>query len=164
MVLNLDELKKRKAKIKEERQKWYEDDLQILKERMSSDNLRPLEFTSTKGASAWIATQPLASENFTLTKWKFFEIVRLRYRWHLKFLPQTCPFFQQQRVHCRPSYVMSKRWWRHLNVKDTIAKLLDQTCRDVEVEPSLISLTGERLGTQMKLGEEIRFDIAARGF
>ena len=48
---------------------------------------------------------------------------------------------------------------RHDDVKDTIAKLLDQTSRDVEVEPTL----GERLGNQANAGEA-RLDIAARGF
>ena len=33
---------------------------------------------------------------------------------------------------------------RHKDVKYTIVKLLDQTCRDVEVEPPLTPLTGER--------------------
>ena len=53
---------------------------------------------------------------------------------------------------------------RHDDVKDTIAKLLDKTCIDVEVEPPLTPLTGERLGNQVKSGDEARLDIAARGF
>ena len=58
LVLNLDELKKRKAEIKEERQKRHEEDLQTLKERMTPDRLRALELSAMKGASDWLTTQP----------------------------------------------------------------------------------------------------------
>ena len=91
LVLNLDELRKQKLEIKEERQKRHNEDLLALKEKMTPDQLRALELSAMKGASAWLTTQPLESENFTLTKREFFDAVRLRYRWHLKFLPQTCP-------------------------------------------------------------------------
>lgn len=52
LLLNLDELKKLKAGNKEERHKSYKDDLQTLKEWMISEQLRALELSSMKGASA----------------------------------------------------------------------------------------------------------------
>ena len=100
-----------------------------------------------------------------MTKREFFDAVRLRYRWHLKYLPQTCPCSKEYTVdHAMQCPKGGFLLQRHDDVKDTIAKLLDQTCRDVEVEPPLTPLTGERLGNQAKSGDEARLDIAARGF
>ena len=79
LVLNLDELRKQKLEMKKERQKRHNDDLLAPKEKMTPYQLRALKLSSMKGASAWLTTQPLKSENFTLTKRKFFDAVRLRY-------------------------------------------------------------------------------------
>ena len=73
-----DKLKKQKANVKDEQQKRHNDVLQALNEKMTSDQLRALELTSMKGASAWFTTQPLKSENFTLTKREFLDAVGLR--------------------------------------------------------------------------------------
>ena len=49
-------------------------------------------------------------------------------------------------------------------MRDTLAKLLDETCINVSIEPHLTLLTGEQLPASSIEGEEARLDICARGF
>jgi len=53
--------------------------------------------------------------------------------------------------------------YRH-DMRDTLAKLLDETCIDVSIEPHLTPLTGEQLPASSTEDEEARLDICARGF
>ena len=54
---------------------------------------------------------------------------------------------------------------RHNEVRDITAKLLDEVCHDVKIEPPLIPLIRERLqlGTANR-SPEARLDVSARGF
>ena len=54
---------------------------------------------------------------------------------------------------------------RHNEVRDITAKLLDEVCHDVKIEPPLIPLNRERLhlGTANR-SPEARLDVSARGF
>ena len=54
---------------------------------------------------------------------------------------------------------------RHNEVRDLIASLLADVCRDIEVEPKLQLLSGESLPQRNNLTEdEARLDVSACGF
>ena len=52
---------------------------------------------------------------------------------------------------------------RHNTLRDTEAKLLEEACRDVEIEPSLIPVDGEELQRGTTVQDGARLDISARG-
>ena len=53
----------------------------------------------------------------------------------------------------------------HNDRKDLTAKLLSEVCHDVQVEPTLLPLTGERMEHHSAIKtNEARLDIKARGF
>ena len=53
---------------------------------------------------------------------------------------------------------------RHNEIRDTVAKILDDVCIDVNVEPTLIPLTGESLNNRTNKANEARLDVSANGF
>ena len=52
---------------------------------------------------------------------------------------------------------------RHNEVRDTEADLLNEVCRDVQVEPALITLSGQRFSRASNQNDMARLDISARG-
>ena len=55
---------------------------------------------------------------------------------------------------------------RHNEVRDVSATLLSDICKDVELEPSLLTLNGEQhtMRKTAKRNDEVRLDICARSF
>ena len=55
---------------------------------------------------------------------------------------------------------------RHNEVRDITATLLSDVCKDVELEPSLLTLNGEQqmMRKTAKTNDEVRVDICARSF
>ena len=53
---------------------------------------------------------------------------------------------------------------RHDSLKGTIAKLIEQVCKDSVVEPSLIPITTEQLHKGTDLSDGARLDVSTRGF
>ena len=64
--------------------------LSHLKTRMNKDQVRANEIAQMKGASNWLTSLPLKTENYVLNKREFHDAIRMRYRWPLKYLPTTC--------------------------------------------------------------------------
>ena len=118
-----------------------------------------------KGSSSWLTSLPLKEENYTLNKREFYDAVSLRYRWTLKNLPLSCAcgkqFEPDHALSCMKGGYIHRR---HDNIRDIIAKVLDEVAYDVEIEPNLQPLTGEQLRTTANREDEARLDVAARGF
>jgi len=53
---------------------------------------------------------------------------------------------------------------RHNEIRDILAKLLDEVCRDVDIEPALLPLTGENFNKTSNSTNEARLDVSARNF
>lgn len=132
---------------------------------MNREQLRANDLATMKGSSSWLTTLPLRAEKFILNKREFFDAINLRYRWPLKYMPSMCPCGKQYNVdHAMSCPKGGFMFQRHDNMRDTIAHLLQETCRDVSVEPHLTPLTGEQLPASAIDGDDARLDVAARGF
>ena len=87
LTLNNNEMKKKKIEIAHEKTKSHEEKLAQLRESTTFDQRKANELSCMKGASSWLTSLPLEAENFVLNKREFHDSIRLRYRWHLKFMP-----------------------------------------------------------------------------
>ena len=88
----------------------------------------------------------------------------MRYDFNLKDVAKYCQCGQQYTInHClsckKGGYVII----RHNVVRDTIAELLEQVCKDVRVEPRLIPVTGETLPPSTNTNDGARADVSAIG-
>jgi len=53
---------------------------------------------------------------------------------------------------------------RHDELRDCLANVVSEVCKDVKVEPRLLKLSSEQLGKGANVQDEAQLDIAARGF
>ena len=124
-----------------------------------------LELASEKGSSSWIHALPLQRYNFELSKSEFRDGIALRYGWDPKKIPSYCTcgekFTVAHAMHCpKGGYTHI----RHNEIRDEMAKLMDEVCYDVSIEPNLQPLQSERFDNKSTTREdEARLDIKANG-
>ena len=139
--------------------------LQQLREKMIPEQLRANDLAKMRGASSWLTTLPLKSENFDLNKREFYDAPSLRYHWTPKYLPSTCPCGKRFDVdHAMSCMKFGFVHRRKDDVRDLFASLLKDVCHDVEVELHLQPLTGEVLISSANSSDEAPLDVSARGF
>lgn len=108
-----------------------------------SKRLNDLAFK--KRASNWLLTIPMEEEGYMLDKQLFRDLISTRYGLQLKRLSCKCEcgssFDFQHVLCCRKEVFISLR---HNGLRSIVAKLLDEVCRDVAVEPRLTPPSGEQ--------------------
>ena len=102
---------------------------------------------------------------YNLNKGEFRDAVKLRYDWEIDDKPTVCvcgdTFTIDHAMICRRGGFIIQR---HNELRDLEADLLKMVCSDVEIEPVLQELTGERLPSGANTTPDARLDIHARGF
>ena len=159
-------IKEIKNNITASRLKRNHQTLQELRTQMSQHQIRLNHINEEKGVSSWISTLPLASEGYIMNKQLFWDLIRIRYGWELKRLPEKCAcgsnFNLQHALSCKKGGFISIR---HNQIRNITASLLKETSKDVRVEPILQQLTGENFNSRSAIiTEEARLDISACGF
>ena len=114
-----------------------------------------------KGASNWLTTLPIDKHGFSLHKGAFRDALSLRYSSHL---PSHCVcrkmFSVEQAMNCHRGGVPSIR---HNEIRT--ADLFSKVCHCVGVEPTLQSVTDERLTHRTANCEDgVRLDFVAESF
>jgi hypothetical protein len=159
------ETKKKKQEIKAEKSRKKKNDLAQIRCNMSIQQENLNELASEKHASLWLTTLPIKGEGYMLTKQQFWDLIRIRYGWQLKRLPTNCEcganFNLEHALSCKKGGFVSLR---HNHLRNVTAKMLNEVCKDVKVEPILQPMTGENLPSSSNISDEARLDIAARGF
>ena len=87
-----------------------------------------------------------------------YAIIKLRYGWCMPRIPSECAcgnkFNIQHALSCKKGGFITLR---HNEVRDITASFLNEVCKDVRKEPSLIKLTGEQINEKAtKTGDEAR--------
>ena len=125
-----------------------------------------MECASEKGASSWLSVLPVQEHNFHLHKSSFRDALCLRYGWEPIGLPTSCVCGKSFTVdHCLSCSHGGYTIMRHNELRDMTAKLLQEVCSDVQVEPSLQPLSGEHLSLRTANREyRARLDVAATNF
>ncbi|KAL9979772.1 hypothetical protein ACROYT_G017483 [Oculina patagonica] len=109
-----------------------------VRESLPQKTQRAIDLATEKGASNWLTVLPLKDMGYNLNKGEFRDAVKLR----------------------RGGFIIQ----RHNELRDLEADLLKMVCNDVEIEPVLQELTGERLPSGANTTPNARLDIHARGF
>ena len=110
---------------------------------------------------------PLQEYGFLLNKQEFQDAICLRYNLTLSSLnkPRLCVCGEPTTInHCLTCKLGGYVSLRHDSLKGTIAKLLEQVCKDTTVEPGLLSITTEQLRKGTDTSDGARLDISTRGF
>ena len=131
--------------------------LRSLRSSMTPPHLKANDIAQSHGASIWLSSLPIKSENFNITKREFFDAVFLRYVWQLQKLPAECVCHSKFNVdHALCCKVGGFVTLRHNELVNLTADLLSSVCNDVSKEPVLQP-------SPIKC-DELRVDVCARGF
>ena len=155
-----------KNKITKMRQQRQFEILHKVRNELTEQQLRLNDLNQENGASIWISSLPLEDEGYVITKQLFWDLIRIRYGWELLRLPETCvcgsKFNLQHALSCKKGGFVTIR---HNQIRNITAKLLNEICSDVQLEPQLQKLSGEQFEARTaNKSEEARLDISARGF
>ena len=126
---------------------------------------RIVMLAAEKGASSWLTSLPLKVYGFRFSKQQFVDAISMRYELKMKDVPRVCACGQPHSIsHCLSCKKGGFVHMRHNVVRDTLADLLKETCKDVCVEPQLLPVTGEELPVGTNVADGARSDISAVGF
>ena len=111
-----------------------------MREKMKRCN----DISNETGSSNWLSVKPMRKFNYVLNKQQFWDSIRLRCGWPIPGLPVSCSCREDFRVQhamlCKKGGFVTLR---HNEVRNITATLLSDVCKDVELEPSLLTLNGE---------------------
>ena len=124
-----------------------------------------IQLASWRGSSSWHSELPLSKHGFDLTKTEFRDRIALRYTWEAKNTPDICQcgkeFSLTQAINCASGGYTHRV---HNEVRDVFENLMDDVCRDVQIEPKLQSLDGKNFSSNSTTtDDDARLDIKANG-
>ena len=161
------DVRKAKEGVKKQKERKNNDLLvEITSELGSDEKAKVLEAIQEKGASSWLNAMPIKSQGYALDKQSFRDAIFTRYGIPLQKLPSHCvcgnPYSVEHALNCKKGGFISSR---HNEVRRITADFLNEVCIDVEEEPLLQEVTGEKFSAKTaKIEKDARLDIAARGF
>ena len=159
-------VQKRRRAVQERRARLTAEAAASLTSTLPENLQRAVEIASDQGASHWISALPLTAHGFALPKGAFRDALCLRYGWQPPHLPLHCPcgkpFDADHALSCGTG---GYSIMRHNEVRDLTASLLSEVCGDVQIEPTLIPLSGEaQFYRSANVSPDARLDVSARGF
>jgi len=148
--------------VKRKKDAWYKELHDKVRSEVSESQARIIDLASEKGASSWLTSLPLARYGFVLNKQMFHDAICLRYNFALKLVAKTCVCGENYTVnHCLTCKKGGYTILRHNSLRDLTAELLEEVCSSVEIEPLLISLSGEKLPKGTNIADGARLDVSA---
>ena len=79
-----------RRKIKNDKHKLNEENLIRIRVQMNEEKRRLNDLNREEGASIWLTTAPLKDEGYSVSKQEFWDLIRIRYGWYLKRIPEFC--------------------------------------------------------------------------
>ena len=133
-------------------------------ESVDDEMKRSLDLASEKGASIWLNTLPIKKLGFALNKQEFQDALALRYNLKVQGMPPHCSCGAKNSCdHALVCRLGGYTIMRHNEVCDVEADLLREVCRDVQIEPALIPLSGQQFTRSTNHQDMARLDVSARG-
>ena len=136
-----------------------------LKHEISADMMKIVNLSAEKGASLWLTSMPLPDKGFRLSKQQFTDALCMRYNLKPTDTPRTCTCGESFSIdHILSCKMGGFVHYRHNTVRDTIADMLEEVCKDVVKEPPLLPLSGEILPPGSNTTDGARADISGLNF
>ena len=138
----------------------------LVSKRLPKKDQRLFEEISTRGASGWLTALPLKEHGLVLNKQQFRDALFLRYNIPLENISSTCACGQSNTIeHSLSCALGGYVYMRHNNLRNLTANILVEAgCKDVEIEPQLLPITGETFQYRStNTDNSARLDVSARG-
>jgi len=119
-----------------------------------------------KRASSWLSALPIKAIGYALNKQEFTDAICMRYGWKVKGTPTHCACGETNPMDhsliCKLGGYISMR---HNSLRDsqTQIKIMREVCRDVQTEPTLLSINENDYQRKVNTADNARLDISARG-
>ena len=131
---------------------------------LDDETKRSINLASEKGASIWLNTLPIKSMGYALNKQEFLDAIALRYNFSIQVMACHCACGSKNSIdHALICRLGGYTIMRHNEVRNIEADLLKEVCRDVQVEPALIPLSGQQFPASTNHQDMARLDVSARG-
>jgi hypothetical protein len=161
-MLDADRVKEKKREIHANNETALMDEAQAISTFLDEKQKKLLQCAGEKGASSWLSALPLQKFGYVLNKREFRDAICLRYGWDIPETPAFCGCgarnsFDHILVCMKGGYVSM----RHNALRDVEAKIMQEVCSDVKVEPMLLPTDEER--TAGSTAVRARLDVSARG-
>ena len=160
------EISSRKAQVRQNHKEKLNSTITSLHDSITDSSLlRCLEVASEPGASSWLTALPIKEHGFVLQKvlsmmLYAFVMVGLLFIYHLSVCGSNMSI--EHALNCKCG---GFPYLRHNELRDITADLLTEICPDVQVEPALQALSGERFSYQSAITDDnARADIAVSSF
>ena len=156
-----------KNELKRRKISSYKNKLEELRNSMNEKMKRCNDTSNETGSSNWLSVIPVREFNYMLNKQQFWDSIRLQHGWPIPGLLVSCScgegFNVQHAMSCKKGGFVTLR---HNEVRDITATLLSDVCKDIELEPSFLTLNGEKhkMRKTAKTNDEVRLDICAWNF
>ena len=163
-----DQIKKRHnqvlRQIKAEKNYLLKDLYNSICEDLDGELKRSINLASEKGASIWLNTLPIKNLGYSLNKQEFIDAIALRYNFRIKGMASHCACGSKNSLdHTLICRLGGYTIMRHNEVRNVEADLLKEVCRDVQIEPALIPLSGQQFPASTNHQDMARLDVSARG-
>ena len=150
------------SRVKHKKSEWYKELQNAIRKESSASVSKILDLASKKGASCWLTSLPLQRYGFVLNKQQFHDSICLRYNYSIKLAAKVCAYSGEPYSvnHCLTCKKGGYVTLRHNSLRDLLAELLEEICKDVVIEPTLLPLTGENLPPGSNLSDGARLDVS----
>ena len=142
--VNKTEQKSIKSNIKINKEERYKATLTKLQTRPNKNQKRLNDIAQEKRVSNWLKVYPISDKGYDLNNYQFWDCVCLRYGWRLTNIPSTCSCGSKMDIQhaksCKKGRFITGT---HNNLRDLSAKLLTELCKDVDIKPQILPVTGE---------------------
>ena len=149
---------------KAEKNAIHQNLLDSVLENVNDELKRSIDLASEKGASIWLNTLPIRNLGYSLNKQEFHDAIALRYNFKIQGMASHCACGSKNSLdHALICRLGGYTIMRHNEVRDVEADLLKEVCRDVQIEPALIPLSGQLFPASTNHQDMARLDVSARG-
>jgi hypothetical protein len=130
----------------------------------SSRSKRLLELAREKGAGAWLTALPIQSLGYAFNEEDFRGSLSIRYGWRIKNMPMHCACGNENSIdHSLSCHTGGYPIFRHNMMRDIIADILREICKDVQIEPELIPIASDFSKTSRNNKDKARLDVSSVG-
>ena len=142
---------------------WSEEAIHLCA-RLPADLQHVMDCSSKKGASNWLNVLPPSELGFSLHKEAFHNAVCLRYGWQPPYMQSKCTcgkqFTAEHAFSCMQGGFPTLC---HNDIRDITARYLSKVCLNMEVEPELQPLSGEKLHFRTSnVDDSVQLDVRAQ--